>query len=569
MVLAGVGSLVLGDWVTWTGLAAEDRNWATALYGLSSPPFLAWLALLPVCWLYRSRSRDELEPSRAGWLSAVGCGLVALGVAVFFGWPIRHLPPLYHDEHAYLFQARTFLNGHLHYPGNGPLADAFRQMHVLDGAVFAGRYFPGTALWLLPFLAAGLPVAGWWLAHGLTAALVARIAGRWGTAAAWTAGLSLATTPALAVFGNLLLSPTPTMLAFAAFVHAWLRSRERQGVCWPVVAGLCVAFAFLTRPLTAVGLAGGFGLWTLHAGVRRMHGFDRRKLAAMVLAFAVGPVAMATYNAALTGDPFTSPYGLYTARHTPSHVYGLHNRSRGRAADAPERLVAYDDWASTELTLPRAIDLVGVRWLALLRVGPGWVLTVMLAPFVLWAARRGSPLTLLAVSVAGLTLAYFPFAFPGIMDCSYILEGVPSLCVLIGVAVGVAATHWRRRGRPLLAAWWLGGVVLTLALNLATLPSDFADGSPYVFPRRRWQAIREQERRLAAGRPILVFVDARPRDDLASSPVVNLPTLDGSVVRVWDRPETNAAVRRRYPDRPAWRLDPGDFTRPAQFQQLP
>ncbi|MFM7570110.1 MAG: hypothetical protein ACKO8O_15605, partial [Betaproteobacteria bacterium] len=51
------------------------------------------------------------------------------------------LPPAFHDEYSYLFQAQTFLDGRFSYPSH-PAARLFDQMHVVNQGRFASRYFP-------------------------------------------------------------------------------------------------------------------------------------------------------------------------------------------------------------------------------------------------------------------------------------------------------------------------------------------------------------------------------------------------------------------------------------------
>src|SRR2546422_6791846 len=79
--------------------------------------------------------------------------------------------PSTEDEFVYLFQAKALAAGHLSYP-SPPLPEFFEAAHVLVVPRFTGKYFPGHAAFMAPFVAAGAP----WLAPcfllGATAALL-------------------------------------------------------------------------------------------------------------------------------------------------------------------------------------------------------------------------------------------------------------------------------------------------------------------------------------------------------------------------------------------------------------
>ncbi|MFN9938755.1 MAG: hypothetical protein ACK56I_04710, partial [bacterium] len=81
--------------------------------------------------------------------------------------PFCRLPPAYHDEYSYLLQAETFLSGRISFPAQQVCPELFHQIHVLNQPRTASRYFPFTGLWVTPFLAAGFPIVGHWLAGGI------------------------------------------------------------------------------------------------------------------------------------------------------------------------------------------------------------------------------------------------------------------------------------------------------------------------------------------------------------------------------------------------------------------
>src|SRR5207237_6153132 len=95
----------------------------------------------------------------------------SLAASIAVGSRFDKLPPAYHDEYSYLFQAETFLAGRVSFPSH-EAARLFDQMHVVNEGRFASRYFPGTGLWMAPFVALGHPYWGPWLAGALCAVLM-------------------------------------------------------------------------------------------------------------------------------------------------------------------------------------------------------------------------------------------------------------------------------------------------------------------------------------------------------------------------------------------------------------
>lgn len=249
-----------------------ERGWWVALidWNIDTTPFLVLACLLPAFWWWPSRSRASRPLCRPDHFQLIdgvlilGVFVASLGVSAFVGnRPVGRLgeafgslPPAYHDEYSYLFQARTFLAGELAFPGHDRHPELFDQMHVLNEGRFASRYFPGTGIWMAPFVKFGHPDWGHWLAGALTAVLAAltarELAGR---PAALVAGMSLAIAPGCALFANLLLAHHPALLGLALFQFAFLRMLKSGSVGAGITAGCGLTFAMLSRPMTAAGFA--------------------------------------------------------------------------------------------------------------------------------------------------------------------------------------------------------------------------------------------------------------------------------------------------------------------------
>ncbi|HIC64854.1 MAG TPA: hypothetical protein EYO87_02400, partial [Paracoccus sp.] len=267
-----------------TGLSEQQglAAWFADIIIDSTPYFLV-LAVSPllvlVVWLVSDGKRSGRR--QVGWRRWLAAGpgdggRGALAVAVFVGGlsilasahvASRHppaaptvcfgeLPPAYHDEYSYLFQARTLIDGRLSYPSHPRLPRLFDQMHVLNEGRFASRYFPGVGAWIAPFLAIGHPSQGHWLA-GAIAAMAIFGAGRElaGNGTGLLAGVLAATSPGMAVFSNLLLSHHPTLAGLSVFLYLFLVMQRNGCAGCAAASGVGLALAMLCRPLTAAAVA--------------------------------------------------------------------------------------------------------------------------------------------------------------------------------------------------------------------------------------------------------------------------------------------------------------------------
>ncbi len=497
--------------------------------------------------------------------------LFALSVSItwFVGLHFRGMPPAYHDEFSYLFQAKTFLAGRLYFPPQAQ-SEFFDQMHVLnDNGVFASRYFPGVGLWLAPWVALGrsywgqylagglITVCAFWIGRELAAAInraapaSTQPAADSGLLLGFLAGFLCAISPAMVLFGNLLLSHHATTLGLATFVLCYLRALRSESWHWPLAGGVALSFAMLCRPLTAFGFALPFGLhlgWLLLRG-RLVQPVGR--LTAALAPLLVGVALLAGFNAALTGNPLQSPYGLYTQIYSPNHVYGFHNVSRGEKRVGPKVLDNYNRWAE-ELTVPRAFQLMGKRAAASAhwscgRVGTAWLAAIL----VVLLPRLPTEWKLLAASAASLHAVYFPFAFVGIFELSYVFESVPVLCLLGAGVVTLAWHHWRDGGRWARPAWLVVFLVAGFSGPLVRLEGGIAE---VRYPRRYYADFDRKLAQTGVRPPALVFVLGDPADRDREL-VTNSPTLDDPIIRVRASEAHRAELVAMYPDRQLWFYD--------------
>jgi hypothetical protein len=247
------------------------------------------------------------------WVLAVSFSLcVALSFGVVAVWPNSG------DEYGYVYIADTLLRGRVWNPPS-PSAELFRFNWIFEQA---GRRFsqypPGWSVFLVPFRWAGVPqLANPVLTLGLGFALVAGLR-----------RLAVAP-PAVAALAALsLLSPFTLFNGASYFAHTasaacvmaicWLQLRDEAtpGAANRLAIGAMFAILLSVRYEVFAILA------ALYAADRLWH----RRLAAvrdaglMLLGAAPFLVAMLAYNAAITSQPFTTPFGWAN----PQLGLGLH-----------------------------------------------------------------------------------------------------------------------------------------------------------------------------------------------------------------------------------------------------
>jgi hypothetical protein len=500
------------------------------------------------------------------------------------------LPPAYHDEFSYLFQAKTFLAGKLSFPSSPRMPELFDQMHVVNEGRFASRYFPGVGLWISPFLAIGHPYWAEWLAGGLTAFFIIW-AGRElaGNGVGLTAGLLTALSPGMGLFSNLLLSHEPTMAALALFLFAFLRFMRTGRTVDAFWAGCGLSFAMLCRPMTAFGFGLPFGLCfacrlvhdltsrrrepTENPRVSPAPAQPLRQLAALAAPLAIGLVALFLYDKAITGSGFLSPYQLYTDTYTPRHVYGFNNAVRGERRLGPKVLDNYNRWAEN-LTPQLAADNVANRAAASARWTLGPVplamAVVVFVLAVLW--RVDTRWRLVAAAVLTLHAVHVPYWFVGIMNWHYVFETGPLLLLIFAITSQQLVQCWREAGRILMPAWWSALVAAAIVTNW--LPFDpFWSYSrvdlgveEIAFARLRYEGFQRLIDQAVTRRPALLLIEGDPADRSLDY-VVNDPDLTAPVLRGRYRPGKTdlAKVKSAFPNRTVYlyRVQTGELTRVA------
>lgn len=538
-----------------------------------------WLLLAPPAWYLRRSllwsGASSLAARWQAWVADVAesrrttgravvlslfVGIASLGASWSIGRSYEGDPPCYHDEYSYLFQAKTFLAGRLAFPSH-PAPRLFDQMHVLNEGQFASRYFPGTGLWMAPFVALGNPWWGHWLAGAITAMLVfwtgRELAGDWG---GLIAGLLTALAPGMALFSNLLLAHHPTLVGLSLFLLGYLRCVRDQSFFWSIVCGTGLAFAALCRPMTAAAVGFPFGVYLLIwiAGTLR----DRpafisrlRVVLGIGAPLLVAAAGMFIFDKAITGSPWKTPYGVYIDLHTPRHVYGFNNVDRGEQHLGPRVIENYDRWAENltpQLATRNAIQrlIASGKWtLGLLP------LTLALAAGLVWWRALNWGTRLVFAGIVSLHAAHVPYWFVGIEDYHYVFESGPLWLIWTAVVTVQGFRNWRVEQRFWMPAWWMGLLLLTIGIDYGLRSGNWSapltDGIAKVrFAREKYARFAARVAREVHPLPALVLVESDPADRHIDY-VVNSPDLSDRVLfgRYIPAEISMIQVRRLFPER--------------------
>lgn len=431
-----------------------------------------WLAESPRNTQNTSRLPVVLATLFVAGVSAASCLRVASTTVTADGIPFAALPPAYHDEYSYLFQAETFAAGRLAFPSHPTAPRIFDQMHVLNEGNFASRYFPGTGMWIAPFLMLGNPMAGHWLATVMVCVFVFLIGRELScNGVGLLAGILAALSPGLVLFGNLLLAHQSTLVGLCLFIYSFLRmqrlidlsgesptsSRVKWIAITAALSGVGLAFAMLCRPMTAAGVGLPFGLW-IAAWLMRNARHHARMATSIVCGFAI-PLAIgfgvaAVYNASTTGSVFRTPYGLYTELFTPRHMFGFNNVERAQSLLTERTLDNYDRWA-LNLDAELAIQNVGNRLLASWQWTLGLIAIVIFGTVFLIGAWRKLDRRwwLIAAAILSLHVAHVPYWYDGIFHWHYVFESGVLWCLLAAAAVQLLLRHFHNCERPWMNVW--------------------------------------------------------------------------------------------------------------------
>ena len=546
-------------------IARPPRSWMR---------FTKWLGESPRNSPTGSRLAIILAMFFVAFIAAVSCLRVASTPVTADGVAFGTLPPAYHDEYSYLFQSQTFEAGRLSFPSHPTAARLFDQMHVLNEGYFASRYFPGTGIWIAPFLMLGNPCVGHWLATVIVCVFVFLIGRELSyNGAGLLAALLAALSPGLVLFGNTLLAHQPTLVGLVLFIYSFLRMqrlldessnaanscelevsstgnpKRQRGIgagedcdfesladeagyhleqsasrvtVAAVLSGIGLSFAMLCRPMTAAGVGLPFGLWVawwLFQTCRH----DRRAAGTVVAGFAVplviGFVIAGVYNANTTGSAFKTPYQLYTELFTPRHMFGFNNVERAQPLVTNRTLENYDQWAEN-LDSALAIQNVGNRFLASWQWTLGLVAIVLLGTVFVTGAWRNldGRWWLILAAILSLHMVHIPYWYDGIFHWHYVFESGVLWCLIVSAGAQLLVTCFTKAERPWMTTWIGLLLVASVVTNNVAIPpfqgvSRLNVGiSQLAFSRVRYFQFQQLLSQRVTQLPALVLVRHDPAD---------------------------------------------------------
>lgn len=349
------------------------------------------------------------------FLCAAGAAILTyiIGQVIFWGAVLTT------DEHAYLMQAFTFIDGKIARP-LPPLPEIFRhEMMIMDEkAGWLSRYPPAHSLWLISGVWAGVPHLAVSLAAGLSVWIFSSTARTINLPPLMLAAI-MVLSPYFLMMNGTLLSHTSALPASCLMLWAYISWKTTGTKKYAAVAGLAWAWLFLNRTYTGLLIALPFALDALIDLARKRNRTNFTATILFALTSASGGVFYLAYNYLAVGDPFTPTY-LYYA---PDEGLGFGLRSTSS--------VAYHHSLQAGLIYLRENILLLNHWLFGFT---GSLLAAVVLAVIGWH-KRWSPLCLgVFVSVA---VGYVFFWWRGVRDVGpvYYFESLPFILLATGFGV--------------------------------------------------------------------------------------------------------------------------------------
>lgn len=253
-----------------------------------------------------------MSSRRWAFLIAIASAIAARLIAHFALGDVPHVM----DEIAYVFQAKTYLSGHVTAPVSLPRA-AFALWFVDDRTTKFGIFPPGWPAVLA--IGTFLHLRAWMnpMLHGLTTWMVAKSARRiGGPRARILAAVLYGFSPQALFLAASLMSHT--VVAFGAALALWAgisANTVKPSRSVIVIGSAGVAVAMLSRPLCGVVIALGLGVLLLLALSRKKIAIDF--LIAAAIPIVLGVLVLGAYNHAITGSASRFPQSVYFDEHAP------------------------------------------------------------------------------------------------------------------------------------------------------------------------------------------------------------------------------------------------------------
>lgn len=466
-------------------------------------------------------------------------------------WGALQPPAVFHDELAYLFQARLFAGGRwATLPP--PMADAFAQPHVLVAPVMASKYPPGHSLLLAVGQRLGLPALVVLALAALKAAATFALTRRLATGAvALATCLFLLHGDSLAWSASYFSETTTGALLVVAW-YALLRWHREGGWGWIALLAAAMGWSAITRPFSAVLFTLPIAVVVLRDVVRRR---GWRDLAAAVAVGSAIVAILPLWSARTTGDWRLWPATVYTRDYMPFDYphFGVEPAAARRelppdiaAVNVPLRELERQHRVDRlpQLARERFAFLDTATWWEPVSEGALALLGLAVVPTAAWFGVATAA-TVFAGYLAHPTWPYWTI---------YCMEIAPVLVFLtvcgLRRLLGLVA---REQGGDAARTGWRGTRALLVAsiLSVALVQRDVRTMRQVNRTQRLYQQqFREGLARIPSRRALL-FVRHAPTHSEHLTLVANDPDWERSHVLVAiDRGDVrNAEVIRHFPDR--------------------
>ena len=544
------------------------------------------LALAALLLVFALAWRPWMEPhaaalaKRTGWCMALLALLpVLLRLALLPHHPVP-TPDIY-DEFGHLLVADTLRHFRLANPAH-PLHQFFETFFVLQQPTYSSIYPIGQGLLLaLGWTIFGLPWAGVLLSVAALCALCYWMLRGWTTPAWALAGGLLA----VMEFGPLnqwmnsywggALPAAAGCLVFGALP----RVRNGRNLRAAVLLGVGLAIHLLTRPYESIFLLLAVILFFTPALRKKdeLHALLKPALAAALIVLPAAGITI-LQNRRVTGSWTTLPYTLSQYQYGVPAALTFQANPAPHLPLTPEQALDYKMQLSFRGSRPETIESYlmrlwyRVRFYRFFFLAPLYLALPAFLPALREFRFVWVSLSLLLFALGVNFFPAFQFHYVAAVTCLFVLVSVTGLRQLSRLSIrGYPAGPLAARVILFLCA---AQILLWYGLHLF----DDSEMSQAMRQYETWQTInhRNPERRIFVngllarlpGRQ-LVFVRYWPGHIFQYEWVYNAADIDGARV-VWARdlgPEENEKLRRYYPDRTVWLLEPD--ARPPRLTPYP
>ncbi|HTL28250.1 MAG TPA: hypothetical protein VL282_03475 [Tepidisphaeraceae bacterium] len=558
-----LGLMLLAGAALWLNLGQIWLSGLQVQVGL----VVAIVALIPRVNRFLAEQIERLR--NPSWsrrtMIAVAISIVAIAylylTAVYQG---RNFQMIYHDEFMFRLQTQMAAHGRLWMPRH-PLGDFFDTFYVLVDPVYAGIYFPGTALmyapsiwlklpaWMLPLVFSGICV-------GLTYRIVCELVDG---AAGILAAILILGTGEFRRIAIMNLGQPPSLLLGLMVIWAYLHwRRSPRQFLWSTVIGLLAGWSAIVRPVDGLCFAIPVGV-AMAIELPRTGNNWFKMLGGLLAGAAPFLILQIIFNVGVTGHWSQSPVQYYLERQMPGLSFGFSTPPAATqpVSSLPQKQVLYDRFIRPFIDAAQGTNPVLAWYKQWPREIPNivlpFVMLLVLMPLALLA--RGTARAWVFVGPLLVFLLLYPL-YPSFLP-HYLFIIMPACAgvVVLGLRGFVQSFPSRQR--------FLGTVlsVALVGLVLAHLPETDSRIRDQFFYRFLHLAYIEDNLAKLPHEPAIVLFRFHPENNPHEEPVHNVDAPwpdDERMIRANDLGPRNrelfAYYAQRQPNREVYLYDRGN-----------